>query len=474
MKKIVIILSLVCITGLFLKCGNNDTSSTKTVAKDSTKIVEEECSADNLFPIRPPSNAEPTRLQECEFYQWAWATFLYITQDSIGKPRFLSYETPTKLFPSKATSLFVKSLDNGILLLAPRIEEDSVVTSSADVEQAISKGVLIDKDGSAIYYAQHINSTFVNFVTQNHFTNPDILHEANPNLKFDVGSLELKSSWKIIMPGDDTSGFYTTTAMVAQFETKIDNNGRKSVVINPNNLKPERVELLGIHVVGVTEGHPEFIWATFEHDNLAPNNNNPTRNDTFPSSNVSGTINDMPLDSSNNYLFYTNGTSAIKCNNKTEVKNLQFQDQAKQTFKNISTVFHQFWFDDDGLIKSLNENVHAKLGSSSIWSHYSFKGAVWLNDPDSVFLPNQKFVALDASRHDTIIGGEKALSNITMETFTQPNQRCFSCHKTSDESDPDENSTLSFPGKLISVSHVLTNAYFNLKREELLVKTKHK
>ena len=29
--------------------------------------------------------------------------------------------------------------------------------------------------------------------------------------------------------------------------------------------------LVGMHVVGSTAGHPEMIWATFEHKNNAPN-----------------------------------------------------------------------------------------------------------------------------------------------------------------------------------------------------------
>ena len=471
MKKYLIITLLICATGLFLKCSNNNSNSNEKIAKDTVRISEEECSAINLFPIKPPSNAEPDSGQECQFYQWAWATFLYITQDTLNKPRFLSYETPSELFSTNATPLFAKKLSNKMLLLAPRLEEDSVVTGFSEVEQAISKSILVDKNGRVIYYAQHVNSEFVDFVKAHNFMNMDTLFAADPNLTFPKGCLELKSSWKIVMPGDDVSSFYTTKAMVAQFETKKMSDGKSIVVINPQKLKEETVALLGIHVVGITDGHPEFIWATFEHDNLAPNNNNPNRDPENPSTSISGTINDTPLDSKNKYLFYQVGTSAKKCNVLNPIEKLEFANEKNQTFKNVSSVFHQFWFDDDSLIESLNKNVHIMLGKSSVWTNYSFKGAVWINNPKKEFLVNRNFATLDNS-DNTIVGGEKALSNVTMETFTQDKQRCFSCHKTKEEIDP--NGDLSFPPKLISVSHVLTNAYFNTQRFKILNKIAHK
>ena len=86
---------------------------------------------------------------------------------------------------------------------------------------------------------------------------------------------------------------------------------------------------------------------------------------------------------------------------------------------------------------------------------------------------NKDFVLADKS-DTTVIGGEKALSNVTMETFTQENQRCFSCHRTKREFDPDTSSSLFFPPKLIGVSHILTNAYFNLKKLQVAKKGDNK
>jgi hypothetical protein len=61
-----------------------------------------------------------------------------------------------------------------------------------------------------------------------------------------------------------------------------------------------------------------------------------------------------------------------------------------------------------------------------------------------------------------ILGGEKKLSNTTMETFTQGAKvNCFTCHKTTGEN---MGPTQVFPPKRIGVSHILTNAYINAKQ----------
>jgi hypothetical protein len=39
----------------------------------------------------------------------------------------------------------------------------------------------------------------------------------------------------------------------------------------PNGQKTVNLAMVGMHVVGSTKGHPEMIWATFEHIGNAPN-----------------------------------------------------------------------------------------------------------------------------------------------------------------------------------------------------------
>jgi hypothetical protein len=317
--------------------------------------------------------------------------------------------------------------------------------------QADSKGVLVDQNGKLIYYSQHINDDFVSFIDSHDFRNIDNMAKAPPDLEFPRGSLELKSSWKILSAANDKTNFFPTTALVSVLTLK---NGKPTI----DTSKPPRQEtvgLVGLHVVGVVDGHPEFIWATFEHNDNAPN--------LKPGTDPNGS---QPVDDTRSYTFYPKGTAA-KDGNKKQA--LRFKDEAQQTFEPSTPVFRQFPFggdaDIDPAIKTLNDNVHMAINKSAlpltVWNNYSLTGAVWLNNP-GYFRENSDFAAEDAQAPGKLIlGGERKLSNATMETFTRGIKvNCFTCHRTTGESA----GPVQFPASRIAVSHVLTNAYINAKQ----------
>ena len=455
-----------------------DTRSVK--AKTSpAECDENHCPAGNWFPrTPPPSNAKPDRDCECDFYQWAWQTFLFVTQpDDDGRPRFLNFETPTGLFGDTATPRFLKpkgaqaTNKTQMLVLSPRLEKESLVGDLNSVVQADGRGVLVDQNGHVIYYGQHINSQFVKFVKDNGYTDMMKLKNAPADQTFPTGTLELKSSWKILGANDDKNKFFTTTALVARLVLK---NGK--IVIDPADTKPETVALVGLHVVGKPEGHPELVWATFEHNDNAPDL--PDQMD--PNST-------MPVDTTRSWTLYSKGTRASDCNKKpgqAPQPPLTFIDQAKQILDPKVSVFRQFSFAKDPQILDLNNNVHAQLPHDlQLWKNYSLMGAVWLNTPDRDFKLNLDFKKVDDDQikaHPEIgekpelrvLGGDREISNTSMETFTQTTQSCFSCHKT--QPVPVPGSDDEFPAKLITVSHVLTNAYINSQQSaNLKLKTKH-
>src|SRR4051812_3956313 len=72
---------------------------------------EEDCKAPpEWFPKTPkPTYSKPDPDSDCDFYKWAWQTFLYVTQsesDTEVTPRFLTYQTPSNLFPPMSTPRF--------------------------------------------------------------------------------------------------------------------------------------------------------------------------------------------------------------------------------------------------------------------------------------------------------------------------------------------------------------------------------
>jgi hypothetical protein len=394
------------------------------------------------FPrTAPPQNSKPNPDLDCDFYSWAWEMFLYITQEEKigGSPRFLGYTTPSQLF-GKETDIRFSAPQGKMLMLAPRFGELKFPVNNGLFRQADTNGVLVDQNGRAVFYATHMNADFAKFVRTNQLTDLQKLHDLDPNAVFPKGSLELKSSWKIVQKGEDTSRFFTTDAMVPILSLSADGKVQVDTSKPP---KKERVALLGIHVVGVVDGHPEFIWATFEHDQNSPN---------LP---IDMKIDDAkPVDPNHTYTLYPKGALA-KDSNISNRNAVTIDNEGTQTLKPKVNVVRQFKFggeDEPASIIELNTSVHLKLPKElAVWRNYSFRGAVWLNDPATDFKVGQNFGQIDETKG--ILGGEKKLSNATMETFSQNTQNCFHCHTS--EMLPDG----SLGAKLINISHIMTNAF---------------
>jgi hypothetical protein len=105
-----------------------------------------------------------------------------------------------------------------------------------------------------------------------------------------------KATWMRVGNGQNApAGAYTMQAEVPVLQTIV-TPGRVTIAPIPGRFTTVTVALVGLHVVGVTVNHPEFIWATFEH-----NLNSPATPD--------GTFAPSPTASSpNNYTFYKANT----------------------------------------------------------------------------------------------------------------------------------------------------------------------
>ena len=242
-----------------------------------------DCQGDNNWlPTTPSPTFErplPHPAPDCGFYRPAWQNFLDVTQVKNGKPAFLSFSTIPDVFPETsgvhAKSIFAAK-QSGLLSLAPRALKGSndpttdatakpgpntAATINAGVRQAGFAGLLIDQNGRPIFYAIHMNDAFAAFIRDNHLTTKPAVQNADPDLVFTKGSVELKSAWQVIPKGSDRPNYITTQAGVPVLK-------RNGDTLEIDLTKPpteQTVALLAIHVVFVLEGHPEFVWATFEH-----------------------------------------------------------------------------------------------------------------------------------------------------------------------------------------------------------------
>ncbi|WP_299765777.1 hypothetical protein [uncultured Dokdonia sp.] len=359
----------------------------------------------------------------CDFHLLSWQYFLWLTEEVNGQLRF---ET---MFTNKA--------------ITPEYKNDTYHVLDV-VEQALSKGMLVDQNGRAVYSSIIIDSVFQNFVLKNKLYDRETMAAFDPNTGFPPGSLSLKTSWKIVQEGEDTSKLYTQKSDI-ELLTMVDGQPRIDKD-NPQIQTDVEVALVGLHIAFVPDGHDEFVWATFEFDGNAPD---------FPE-NVGLNTPVSPKD----WLLYAANTTARDVNTDN-AGILKFADQSKQTLTPITQVARQYKNGggtpkNQTHIMNLNASVKEQLTkNNSIWKNYFEVGAIWFNNPD-LLKPNW-----NPNVVDSILTGSLQLSNSTIETFTQKivsENECFSCHNT--QAVTDVPPTLEMlGGKNINLSHVLLKNY---------------
>jgi hypothetical protein len=423
------------------------------------------------MPLPAPGQSLP---DDCDFYRGAWQTFLYVTQPTNYKPTFLNYKTFEDVFKIKPSPLFADAKP-GLLSLAPRSVQSpnsvDVATSISDLEQAGLQQVLIDQSGNAVWYAIHLNDEFVKFVHDYNLTDVNVLKQIPAELQFRAGVVELKSAWRIV-EGPVPKNFITTRATIPIF--KHDSGGK--IVRDGNKSRAVTVALLSLHVVSVIEGHPEFIWATFEH--VTHRQDGAWVRDVAPSS--KGNPNQTPVlveALTDKYAVYpadpNNKTAppVADANAGNPLQGLKL-DEKSQKFSPLTPVYRIFpaskssETDEDDEIVKLNDSVKKlfkKFGTAEtdVRSNYQLVAAVWLNTPGADFKSGVNFSDTDPNappRTVPLFGGENRLSNMALESFTQPENsfpNCFSCHDTDRAGTKSPKLGIS----KLNVSHVLSKFY---------------
>lgn len=372
----------------------------------------------------------------CAFHQWAWQSFLWLTQTNGGKLRFEMFPTVDDVIAGKDTSS-----TRGPMKLAVRTQKvHGPHQPLNEVTQADTLGVLVAHGGRASYYSQYVNPQMFQQIISLQWNNPAVLNQIPPTTEFATGDVELKVSWRVVSPGEDTSKYYVRPALVDRLVTGPDGNVQTDPSAPPLAVQ---VALVGFHAVGWVKGHPEAVWATFEHDDNAP--------DMAPSQSPSAPV------STRDWSFYSANTLALNCN-QIDTGKLKL-DAAAQTLTPITQVCRQFPFGmiagtppTDGnlqAITTLNASVKSQLGNDLARSYFEV-GAIWTNGD---LQPNND---QQANRL-----GSTLLNNAVIETFTQNVQHdnnCFSCHNTQ-MYNPSDPSIPSLQGTNINLSHIILEAY---------------
>lgn len=472
-KIVPVALALALVAGggaLSARGGTGDDSPAQPAEKATAKsdaASASSCTAPAAwFPHdqTPKPNDDADFTTNCDFHLWSWQTFLWLTQTAPdGQLRFEHFARPSILNVSEGSELppFDQHAESSTLKLMPRVAKSDDPTMLGAIQQAGSLGLLVDQDRRAVYYSQYLNRTFYEFVRKHGFQDPEKLANASPTLDFPVGAQELKAAWKIVEDGEDTSGFYTREAEIALL---VEKDG--SVVVDPSRTEKVTVALVGLHVAGVVKGHPEFIWATFEHEDNAPTLTDEQLGkylNTEMSKKQQRKFEKSPV-SPKSYTFYEAGTPFIR-SNQNNAGTVKLVDAHAQTLKPVTDAFIQYAQGGGSKtnrsnVRALNASVASQLKDPVFGSYYE-GGAIWLGQKNAL-KPNET--------QQNLIVGSTDLSNVTMETFTQKvksQRNCFGCHNTLQRFPEQQGTGVDpLPGLNLNVSHILVNHYFQASQAQ--------
>lgn len=353
------------------------------------------------------------------FHQWSWNKFLWLTKpDAGGNPLFLN-QSKVKQVTSHMGAVSVPS---GALVVLQDTAQAGFESAVLQTNPNYNNGT-----GAMVYYSIHMNPTMytagLGFANQLKNGQLPAYNEAS----FPVGSFELKVAWVPVsaIPASKQSEYYTTTASLST------NNG--------GSFTNTEVALIGMHVVGIVQNHPEFIWATFEHDDLSP--------DYDWDANSASSASDQLLFKTGN----TSGINGILYNSTTELG--QTPNQVFDLFqygipRNSDGSFmstSQQEPADFQNVDGINQCVKSQL--DDVWANYFYNGSIWLNTDGKTPLQQAQLIDSLAGNIGNATPGSFArgsmnCANVTMETFTQTFEtnisginagtlaNCFSCHSS--------------------------------------------
>jgi len=321
--------------------------------------------------------------------------------------------------------------------------------NQVDAEQAQATGdVLMAQNGSLVYYITMVNDMYAYFLTavKNGYmagtqfpttasARDSILayaHMQGYTMPTDPNALaiEIKTSWVIADSLTDQNNYVTMDAIVPTYNTS------SNTIWVPNGEKKVKLALTGIHVVGSVAGHPEMVWATFEHKSNSPNA-------AYQYINNNKQVQTVPADTGTHWLFNNNASAPPST---FDSSHMQAQGDSivavppytiSPSNTNIAfpwgTALHNVPNQEDTSasasnteILSLNNAILGMLPGNDVRKNYLLIGATWTFGGAA---PNGAIYPVDSTSGGAI--GTSLLANSTMETYFQSDSTtCFTCHQT--------------------------------------------
>jgi hypothetical protein len=345
-----------------------------------------------------------------------------------------------------------------------------------DVEQGeaagpnpIGSGVLeaqLPAGGSLVYYATIVNDVYAYFKTGvsdgaisatqfptgaiasngltdlKNITNFASAHGAGTLPDATALAIEVKSAWVAAAGLPNASSYITMEATVPTYNpappppsgtTTMTATGQQTI----------KLALVGMHVVGSANGHPEMIWSTFEHVANAPAATYSYINSSNATVPVNQNLANLPVIGGTSVPWVFCSPTATSFNNPHMSFNSPPNIQGNPTISPSDTIRWKAFGGGSDLVPnpldassaasnteliSINNSILKLFVSGDVRNNYVMTGATWTEGgapPTSQFPEGGNQV------------GTSSLSNTTMETYQQGTNsnagtgtNCFSCHVT--------------------------------------------
>lgn len=408
----------------------------------------------------------------CNFYSWSEQMFLWITSPTSADPKTRVLDSPVffevsesnngqrtlianqpgkmhnfmmrgpkpgpagmQILRDKSGRPFLVKALNTSKNPGGKVNARGINEGSVELGQAGGSGTLMSQQKSFVYYSIAVNDVFAAFligqktgkITASNFPTTAADRDAIVAFATTLGmkipdanalAIETKTSWVEAASLPDTSGYIVIDAMVPNIVPTGKPDG--SWASDPNNpTKKAKLALVGAHIVGSVAGHPEMIWATFEHQSNTPSA-------TYSYQKTDGTTGTVTQSTSGNWTFCSNGSAGPFNTEKMKASGDSIIPTANNTVSPSDTLLENPWGSLPGsdpqvvanntAVLSMNANIQQLLPSSDVRRNYLLVGAIWTNGQ----IPG-------VNNDDPPNLGSAALANSTMETYNQ-DINCFVCH----------------------------------------------
>jgi hypothetical protein len=387
------------------------------------------------------SVAFPTQNTACDFYKWAHQMFLWIVSPAAGG---IVLDSPV-FYDVNFNSSGGYYVGNG-----PTGGGNSFVLRGAKPQsiqpggQAGGGDTLLSLKGSLVYFGVHANDVYAwfntavsNKVLPSTAPFPTTPSELAPVLAYaaknganvpdgNALTLELKTAWVDAASVGNPADYVTIAATVPNY---VPASSTQWTIDKANPTVAKTLALVGIHVVGPVRGHPEMVWATFEHRGNAPDN-------TFYFNTLNGQQRVVSYNSTGTWAFMASGgpqSGALVAQMTVDGNTGNIVATAGNTIRPNNVYRVNPWGSaptpasaaNNSQLISLNLDINAMLAMvGDVRANYFQVGAVWTSDGSIPPTPT-----------DPKLRGSLLLANTTMETYHQlptgksADMGCFGCHK---------------------------------------------